>query len=173
MICVLRYFIQTLSLIICLSCQESEKSWPLGLFQRCSCLLTLCDTRMISKLKLPLSSCIVSAWPPVREETSNRDGNVHPRKKLHSGSGCDFQITLQSTVKCYPVNSKVSKAGLQKQLLKAAALSCSGRVGQTRRREDVGRNSQVKAEAELVREWRVPQERQAKQVRERSEMHLC
>ena len=56
--------------------------------------------------------------------------------------------------KCYPMNSKVSKAGLQKQLLRAAVLSCSGRVGQTRsvilRREDTGRNSQVKAEAEVI-----------------------
>lgn len=86
------------------------------------------------------------------EETSNRHGNVHPWKKLHSGSGCDSQITLQSTVKCYLVNSKVSKAGLQKQLLKGAFLSCLGRVGQTRRREDVGRNSQVKAEAKIVSE---------------------
>lgn len=55
------------------------------------------------------------------------------------------------------MNSKVSKAGLQKQLSKAAALSCLGRVGQTtsvlsRRREDVGRNSQVQAEAEVISE---------------------
>lgn len=60
-------------------------------------------------------------------------------------------------VECYPMNSKVSKAGLQKQLSKAAALSCLGRVGQTtsvlsRRREDVGRNSQVQAEAEVISE---------------------
>lgn len=79
---------------------------------------------------------------------------MHPWKKLHTGSGYDFQITLQSTAKCYPVNGEVSEAGLQKQLLKAAALSCLGRMGQTsvlsRRREDVGRNSQIKAEAELV-----------------------
>lgn len=77
-------------------------------------------------------------------------------KKIHSNSGYDFQITLQSTVKCYPTNSEVSKARLQKQLLKGAVLSCLGRVGQTnvlpRRREDVGRNSQVKAEAEVVSE---------------------
>lgn len=54
------------------------------------------------------------------------------------------------------MNSKVSKAGLQKQLSKAAALSCSGRVGQTTsalsRRKDVGRSSQVQAEAEVISE---------------------
>lgn len=56
-----------------------------------------------------------------------------------------------------PMNSEVSKAGLQKQLLRAAVLRCFCGVGQSRsvllrRKEDMGRNSQVKAEAEVISE---------------------
>lgn len=106
---------------------------------------------MISKLRLPLSSFIVSASPPISEETPKRMEMCMHAKKIHSGPGYELQITLQSTVKYYPMNSEKSEAGLQNQILKAAVLSCLGRAEQTsvlpRRREDVGKNSQV-------REWR-------------------
>lgn len=57
--------------------------------------------------------------------------------------------------KWHPMNSGVSKVWLKKQLLRAVAFNCSGRVWQTRnlllrRREYIGRNSQVKAEAEAI-----------------------